>query len=68
MADVPPYDRACVRRPYPDGTTDSICRHCFATIARAKSEAELDCAERDHVCDPELLKRLRLPFPNHLRG
>lgn len=36
-----------------NGTFDSICRECFATIATAQWEASLEAAERAHVCDPE---------------
>lgn len=39
-----------VRRPYADGTTDSICLHCFSTVASTQSEAELRIAEADHDC------------------
>lgn len=46
--------------PYPhrrneEGSYDSICRNCFATVVRAKSESELAEHEKAHVCDPNLL-------------
>jgi len=34
-----------------DGTFDSICPSCFATIATTETEAELAMAEDKHVCD-----------------
>lgn len=34
----------------PDGTFDSICTHCFTTIATTTAEAELEGAERAHTC------------------
>jgi hypothetical protein len=40
-----------------DGTIDSICRKCFATVGRSVREMELEQAERDHICDPDLLER-----------
>ena len=35
-----------------EGSYDSICRTCFATVARSKSEAELAEHEKSHLCDP----------------
>lgn len=35
-----------------DGTMDSICPRCFATIGRATWEAELEKMEASHACDP----------------
>jgi hypothetical protein len=42
--------------PYPhrrneEGSYDSICRRCFATVVRGKAEAELQAYEAAHVCD-----------------
>jgi hypothetical protein len=34
-----------------DGTVDSICHFCFATIATMESEDALDAFEKAHVCD-----------------
>lgn len=33
----------------------SICTRCFVTVATATREAELDRAEKKHVCDPRLV-------------
>jgi hypothetical protein len=48
-----------VHRFNPNGTTDSICKSCFLTVASAIWEADLDSAEREHKCDPFRLKSLR---------
>jgi hypothetical protein len=48
-----------VRRFNPDGTTDSICRKCFLTVATATWEADLDSAEQCHKCDPSRLEYLK---------
>ena len=40
-----------------DGTIDSICFRCFATIASCRREEDLRAAEPTHVCDPEALRR-----------
>lgn len=53
-------DLRFARRARADGATDSICRHCFATIATAIWEETLDCAEREHVCDPAQLERFQI--------
>jgi hypothetical protein len=34
----------------PDGTFDSICIQCFATVATGSVEAELKAAESAHAC------------------
>lgn len=39
-------------RQNPDGCVDSICPHCFITIASATEEADLQRAENAHVCEP----------------
>lgn len=44
------------RRPNVDGTTDSICNKCFATIVTAIGESELARAEKYHLCDPAVLE------------
>jgi hypothetical protein len=33
-----------------DGTIDSICKRCFVTIATEATDAELEGAERAHIC------------------
>jgi hypothetical protein len=48
-----------VRRCNLNGTHDSICRGCFATVALVKDEAELARHERDHLCDPVRLYEVR---------
>lgn len=42
-------------RTNPDGTIDSICPHCFATIGTSTWEADLESIEAAHVCDPARL-------------
>lgn len=44
-----------------NGTTDSVCRRCFATVATATWEAELDLAERGHACEPWTLPGVKKP-------
>jgi hypothetical protein len=34
-----------------DGSHDSICTLCYATVATARSEAHLAQHEHDHVCN-----------------
>lgn len=49
-----------------DGTFDSICRVCFATVASVVDEAELAHHEAAHVCSrPDLDKYHSLPRPDH---
>jgi hypothetical protein len=43
------------RRRNPDGSVDSICITCFATIARAGDEAVLTEQEKKHSCDRQVL-------------
>ncbi len=38
-----------------DGTIDSICRACYLTVCTSVWEADLESAEKDHSCDPDLL-------------
>ena len=40
-----------------DGSYDSICLTCFATIAAGKSEAELWRYDKMHVCVPATLSQ-----------
>jgi hypothetical protein len=42
------------RRRNEEGSYDSICRTCFGTVVRSKSEAELAEYEKVHVCDLSL--------------
>ena len=41
-----------------DGTTDTICRRCFATVATVYDIGELFRYEQKHICDPVLLEQL----------
>jgi hypothetical protein len=38
-----------------DGSYDTICRTCFAAIARSKPESELAVCEKTHHCDSSFL-------------
>ena len=38
-----------------DGTIDSICPRCFATIGTSTWEADLERIEAEHVCEPSRL-------------
>jgi hypothetical protein len=38
-----------------DGSFDSICRTCFATVGHASHEAMLAELEKIHTCDPRVL-------------
>jgi hypothetical protein len=40
-----------------DGTADSICMRCIATVATAYDEGELLRYEQQHICDPVLVER-----------
>jgi hypothetical protein len=39
-------------RPNSDGSYDSICSACFATVATVRNEGELAQHEGTHVCNP----------------
>jgi len=41
-----------------DGSHDSICTMCLATVATVKSEGELARHESAHVCEPFNLYRV----------
>jgi hypothetical protein len=45
-------------RPQRCGAYDSICTRCFATVARSHNEADLEAAERLHVCDEGVVMRM----------
>ena len=38
-----------------DGSYDSICLTCFATVANTREVADLDVHDQSHVCDPVVL-------------
>ena len=53
-----------VHRHNRDGTHDSICPACLATVATTQNEAELRANERAHLCDPlwaYRTRRVRVP-------
>jgi hypothetical protein len=52
MMPEPPSGPKFAHRPNRDGSFDSICARCFRTISNSWNEADLDQAERDHVCSP----------------
>lgn len=35
-----------------NGTIDSICPRCYATVGTSSWEADLERMEADHICDP----------------
>ena len=38
-----------------DGSYDTICRTCFAALARSKPQSELAAYEKAHDCDSSFL-------------
>jgi hypothetical protein len=50
------------RRNY-DGSFDSICRTCFATVGHAKNEARLTKHEKNHSCAQAILAGRGVPNP-----
>jgi hypothetical protein len=38
-----------------DGSFDSICLKCFATVANAREVTELRSYEKEHICDESFL-------------
>ena len=56
---VLPRDEHFVHRANGDGTTDSVCRHCFVTVCTSLCETDLAEAERRHVCDPAVVARFK---------
>lgn len=62
---------AYTHRENQDGTTDSVCRRCFATVVTASREEDLDRAEQSHCCDPkvfdywnDMIEREKRPLPH----
>jgi hypothetical protein len=49
-----------------NGTTDSICLTCLATVATVIWEADLGLAERNHECDSLRLEHVRNFFEKPL--
>ena len=56
------YDKRFAIRSNPDRTFDSICMHCFRTVATSSSIVELHALERNHVCDRDLIKESNFRF------
>ena len=54
MGDSQPME--FVRKLNKDWTVHSYCSQCFATVADAKSAAEVIAAEEEHKCDPRLME------------
>jgi hypothetical protein len=50
-----------------DGSFDSICVTCFATIASAQSDAALAVYDKKHLCDPGRLSD-QANFRRHLQA
>jgi hypothetical protein len=46
----------CPHRTNPNGTIDSICPRCYATIGTSTWEFELEKLEAEHVCNTLELK------------
>jgi hypothetical protein len=46
-----------------DGTTDSICRQCIATVATVNDESELLSYEQQHICNPVMVERFSIIKP-----
>lgn len=59
MAVASPTRPKFVHRSNRNGTTDSICRECFATVATAIWEADLERSENDHACDAWTVERFK---------
>lgn len=55
------HPRTAHRRNH-DGSFDSICKTCFATVARSSDEAALAGPERNHACDLSVLIGREVPF------
>jgi uncharacterized protein YbcV (DUF1398 family) len=47
------------RRANRNGTFDSFCRECFATIGITQWKADIEKAEQEHVCDPARLAQVK---------
>jgi hypothetical protein len=48
-----------------DGTYDSICTRCFATVARTYTEVALEEHDRRHVCTEAMLSQRSTLTPQH---
>lgn len=54
----PSAKRKFVHRPNKNGTHDSICCACLATIVSLKDDDDLALYESSHICDPVKLCQL----------
>jgi len=52
------FFRKFPHRHNPEGTHDSICTRCLATVATARLETDLALYESCHVCQPLDLYRM----------
>jgi len=52
---------AFVRRPNRERRIESICGRCNAVVAKSQSRADLERAEKEHVCDARLLESQKKP-------
>jgi hypothetical protein len=48
-----------------DGSYDSICLKCFATIASTRTEIELTSHDKTHICNHAMLCDRRLFYAPH---
>jgi hypothetical protein len=55
---APQYPNPFRHRRNDNGSYDSICIHCFATVGSSVAEEKLEEGEKRHVCNPEILFRL----------
>jgi hypothetical protein len=46
-----------------DGTIDTICRQCIATVATVNDESELLRHEQQHICNPVQVERFSIIKP-----
>ena len=51
---------------YSNDCVESICKHCFFSVARARREIDLERFERQHACDPVMMDWFERvsPFPS----
>jgi hypothetical protein len=54
-------DKKFSHRHNSDGTIDSICHQCFATIATQPRESDLYMKERMHTCERALVAWYQAP-------
>ena len=59
MAEFPKF----AHRSNLDGTMDTICLRCIATVATAYREGELLRYEQQHICDPFLIEQFYVKKP-----